>query len=201
MTSTPNRRRSDEKVKGVLITSNGDQLHGKDKYVAIEICKSHPIFEFPPTGVSEAMGLAILVQLTLPFAELMEDPVRHLNRTAAYLHLPLNPELDKFGLIDVFMDDMYIGPVQVVRRDKKPITPRQVEALAVFCRFHIAEEHRLLTRIAFGPEEAEERLLARREFVQKKVSREEFERFFEVFKKRRAEENPSWDYVVSPYEV
>jgi hypothetical protein len=58
-----------------------------------------------------------------------------------------------------------------------------------------------LTRIAFGPEEAEERLLARREFVQKKVSREEFERFFEVFKKRRAEENPSWDDVVSPYEV
>jgi hypothetical protein len=189
-----------ELVHGVLITSNGDQQQGKDKYIAMTIPRSHAIFQLKPTALSTAMGLELLVSKTTHASQLAADPETHRNRTGAYLHLPVSADEDEFGFLGVFLDDMGVGAVNVVRRDGKRLTPRQVEALAVFARFHLAEEHTQLTTEVFGSEEEEKRLLARKEWVKTRLTREEFERFFEGFRRTRMKEDASWADVVSPYE-
>lgn len=188
-------------VHGVLITSNRDQEEGKDKYIAITIPGTHTIFQLKPTAISTAMGLELVVSKTTHASQLAADPEAHTNRTGAYLHLPVSADEDEFGFLSVFLDDMGIGAVKVFRRDKKRVTPKQVEALAVFARFYLAEEHTQLTTEVFGPKEEEERLLARREWVRTRLTRKDFENFFEGFRKMRMEKDASWAEVVSPYET
>lgn len=187
-------------VKGVRISSNGEQQDGKDKYIEVLVPSDDAIFQLKPTGISTAMGLELLVQKTAKYGDLVIDPEGNLNRTAAYFHLPVNPEQYEFGFLSVFLEDLNVGPVRVVRRDKKDINPKQVEALAIFGRFHLEEEYRLLTRISFGPEEEEVRVLARRAFVRNRLTRAEFESFFETLKQNRVDGDPSWANVASPYD-
>jgi hypothetical protein len=187
-------------VKGVRISSNGEQEEGAAKYTVIEVPSDDEMFQLKPTDISTAMGLELLVKKTAHCEDLISDPEGNLNRTGAYLNIPVNPEEEDFGFFSVVFNDMSVGPVNVVRQDKKDITPKQVEALAVFGRFHIDEEYRLLTRVVYGPDEEEIILLARRAFVEHKLSRPAFESFFETFKRGRADGDPSWADVISPYE-
>ena len=188
-------------IQGVRISSNGEQENGFDKYVAVQIPSDDSIFKANSTELSKAMGLELIIQRAIPLEDVMNDPVRNVNCTAAYLHRPANPEEMEFGYFSIFVMNMAFGPMKVVRADMKPITTEQVEAIAIFARFHIDEEYRLLTRIAFGLVEEQVLLLARREFVKEKLSMAAFEKFFERFQSSRAAVDHVWAGVISPYKA
>lgn len=188
-------------VKGVRISSNGEQEEGKPKFLAVEIPDNDLIFQLKPTLISTHMGLEIVVQKVCHSHELFADPVGTINHTGAYLNIPMDPEELEFGYRSIFLQELNVGPVRVVRRDKKDISRRQVEALAIFARFHIDEDYRILTRIWFGPEEVEQRLRDQRAFVRDKLTRAEFEKFFAKLKHDREGDDISWVLVDSPYDA
>ena len=189
-----------EMIRGVRIKCNGQQEDGDEKYIAVELASNDLTFQLKPTDISTAMGLELVVHKVAHYNDLVSDPEYYMNRTGAYLNLPAQAEQPEFGFLSVFLEEMSVGPVDVFRRDKKPITPKQVEALAIFGRFHIDEEYRLLTRIVFGPEEEEQIVRERREFVKNKLTRAEFESFFEKLKKSRMNGDHSWADEISPYD-
>jgi hypothetical protein len=188
-------------IYGVRISCNGEQDDGLDKYVTVMIPSDDIIFKLPPTQLSKAMGLELIIQQAIFAGQIVRDPITNINCTAAYLHRPVDPEKTEFGYFNIFLTTMTYGPVNVVRADMKPITPEQVEAIAVFARFHIDEEYRLLTRIAVGAEEEHVLRLARRAFVKEKLARAAFERFFERYQSGRAAVDKVWASVISPYEL
>jgi hypothetical protein len=191
-------------VMGVTINSHGDhRLLNKQKFVETEIPKDHPIFASRPTHVGEDIGIPVLVQKLVLFYNLPKGaPDRNMNRTAVYLKLLVNVQERGWGFTNLFnAEDEQAGPIIVVCKDGKPITPRQVEALAAFCRFQVAPEHRQLQDDCLPELESDESFEARKEFVRTRVTRPVFEKYFEDFKEERATRDPSWADVASLYDV
>jgi hypothetical protein len=189
------------RVYGVRINCNGQQEEGEEKYIDIDLPCNDFTFLLKPTNLSVAMGLELIVHKAARPNDLIDDPEYYLNRTGAFLDLPIDVMEPEFGYYSLFLTDLSVGPMDVFRKDLKPITPKQVEAMAVFARFYINREYRLLTRVVFGPEEQEQIELERSAFVETVLTRREFDYFFEQFRASRMIGDPSWANEISPYEV
>ncbi|CAG8951663.1 hypothetical protein HYFRA_00005463 [Hymenoscyphus fraxineus] len=185
-------------VEGVNITCLGDQEHlKKAAFVKQRVCSArHPIFRHTvPTAVSVHMGLPLLVRKHGFFGQGWPSavPGPYVNQPAVFLNRAANPSNDDFGWADMAEWDVIVGTVLVVRQDKKPITPQQVEAFCLFCceywGDHIEETYARTKR-------------ARETFLKNRICREKFEEFFEQLKQKKIKEGDSaWADAVSPYDV
>lgn len=189
-------------VQCVKINCNNDLLEGEEKFVLLDILATDERFRFMPTEFSIAMGLPLIVDISVTLSDRKLDPHGLMNRTGAYFYRPVDPKQKDFGLYFVWVSAMMsVGSVIIFRQDKKHITMKQVQALAHYVRYQWDEEYRLLTRIAYGKRERKVLRYDRKAFIEKTLSRAAFESFFESFKESRGSGDPSWFGEISPYEM
>jgi len=202
------QHRSRESIKGVQII----WFENTEKVVAVDVPDAHPIFygdRTKPTSLSTHMGIPILVRG-------ISDPHKPehwwLGRyhrddlSAQALHLHADPSEDRFGRFG-FIDNWggwLGGAVLVVREDKKPLTPHQVEGLVYFSYVVLIPAINGYRQRSGGEEDrfATVRAKKRREIVQDWLCRGRFEQVFLEFKRRKIEEGDvTWESEVSLYEV
>ncbi|KAF4630290.1 hypothetical protein G7Y89_g7849 [Cudoniella acicularis] len=207
-------------VKAVDISSKGDRnILGKLKYVETEIQKDSSIFTTTkPTSVSAYMGLPLLVKKYGNFnPEWMKKyqngkifPSPFMNRNSLFLNIRAEPIDDGWGFADIHEWDIQIGTVLVARQDKKPITLRQVEALARFCRYELCPAMEYAKEVFYcsgevswkNERERKKHLLEMQAaFVKKWMCRTTFDQYFYKLKgERLAAGDASWEHEISPYE-
>ena len=198
-----------EMIKAVKINCVGDEKYLKaKKYVPVTIKDTHPIFRgvLRPTDISCHMSLPILVR-KCPVDQawhhqIMEEciPNNKSNRNALFLNLKADVRSGNFGLADIWEWDTDIGAVIVARVDKKPITTKQVEALAIYHRFVLTELFQTCAE-KMGVLTDSEIIEDRKEMIRLHMNRDKFEEFFERLKKERMVDDASWAAAESPYSV
>jgi hypothetical protein len=140
---------SAERVKGVRINCRGDiKMLGRPPFEAIELLSTGPIFtQHDTSDIADRIEIPILTRRWPPNPrwangkhEIFEGLSPFDNQDATFLHLCLNPNT-KFdpstGSLGWAWSSMKwqnnVGSVIVVRKDRKPLLPLHMEALARYC--------------------------------------------------------------------
>lgn len=137
------------KAKGVLVYAPSDSKRlGKPAFEAVEVPMTHPVF-YGHTSALASPQIAEMIELPL-FArkvtpgtqQLKDDNYSGANQTATYLHLRTRDEPGSETGEDVGWAPMYwqndVGTVLVVRQDKQPLSPKDLEVLCHWCRFKLS---------------------------------------------------------------
>ncbi|KAF1981305.1 hypothetical protein K402DRAFT_342719 [Aulographum hederae CBS 113979] len=163
-------------IKGVKINCLGDEkVFGKPHFEAVEVPLSDSIFFTHRTSpIAERIGIPIFTRRcpqdpkwkNLKDAKLFghESPAN--NQDATFLHTCCHPEtasdpcVGSMGWNFAPWEWMNAaGTILVVRQDKKPLLPLQMEALAKYCRY---EARPLMTHCTgvYAPEKPMEKTVA-----------------------------------------
>ncbi|KAF7853953.1 hypothetical protein EAF04_010619 [Stromatinia cepivora] len=130
---------------GVSISCPGDvKFLGRVKYAPAEVLPNHPIFHAEDQSLSRFPPILRQTGIPLIARKVCHDPAgrfpRHWviedlkNNAALALHLITDVKGLHFNMGVVGNNwHKFLGSVLVVRQDKKPLTPHQVEALVMFC--------------------------------------------------------------------
>jgi hypothetical protein len=191
-------RSSRPKVDGVKINCFGDQdVFGAEKYTAVAVPKDHQVFFSPrQPHILKLLEVPILVRKYPPDRLWKND--RHRNRypydnqAATFLHLDANPKSESWGWAPrEWQND--VGSVIVVRADRKPISPKQVEALCYYCQFKLQP----LFEDSMGAGYVQRT----REEVMGYMTKQKFAEFFAWYKEDMMPQDPTWALEKSPYEI
>lgn len=198
------------KVKGVRINCLGDEkISKREHYEAVEIAMDDAVFiKHSKSHITARIGIPIMTRRCAPDPEWASQKEETLpegepfeNQDATFLHLSCNKEEEfnpktgtmAFGYVPMSWLDP-CGSVIVVRKDKKPLHPWHMEALARYCRYKIFP----YMRHNHGEYSATHPMS--KEAVLEKISRSGFIHCWEtlVEQKRQAGELQE---VLSPYHV
>lgn len=194
-------------VKGVRVNCLADQQFMNSHYMIPQnISRHHTMFENEPTSISMYLGIPLIIT---PINEDKEwSETRKIggfrldaNNAAKPLNIIVNPTYKNFcTVLPKWMGfQQSIGSFCVVRADRRPITPNQVEAFADFGDKYLAPLFIALN------EEIEECAVSfkqrhRRLFIEDHISREVFEDWFQVYKGDKIMRGfSSWIETESPY--
>lgn len=137
-------------VKGVRINCLGDcQAFGKPHYEAVDVSSTDPIFtgiQRDTSDIADRIRLPIFTR-RIPFHLRWANETRAQdfggqspsnNQDATFLHLCSDPKADGYPVAPGWswagwQWQQYVGSVLVVRRDMKPLTPMDAEALCTYC--------------------------------------------------------------------
>lgn len=141
-------------VKGVRINCLGDrQVFGKPHYEPVDVPLIDPVFDdlwHDTSGIADRIGLPILTRRCPPSLRWTREKGQHRfgnespynNQDATFLHLCCDPNAN--GHLPNpscawagWQWQSHVGSVIVVRRDKKPLRPMDVQALCQYCRYEV----------------------------------------------------------------
>ncbi|KAH9214306.1 hypothetical protein DL95DRAFT_504216 [Leptodontidium sp. 2 PMI_412] len=207
----PNR----ETVQGVRIHCLGEKnVLKKPAFSAITIEKDHDIFIMDGRveriiPVTQSMGIPILIYNTgnvnyadQDLTEFQKRAVEgdiHFTKNPAVMFLTLDTDVKSQNwALDKMQWDDDTGNVIVARVDRKPLSPRQVEALVCYCRDVL---HPAMKKIAkeFGGQNASKRMKAKEEVVTKLTRQARFEIYFSYLKSMKQIADSSWAKEKSPF--
>lgn len=185
----PRENAQQMKNNGVLITCTGDQRElGKAPFIAVDVPLYHLIFRSPDGNPELARLIGIPLQSTRqppdPVWEAKHDesPNPYRNKAAMHLHTVTNPTGRWWALTPLHWQDN-VGSVLVVREDRKPITPRQMQMI---CAFAAAMQP------VFEDSTGAGRIDRSREEVLRLLTAEHFRTFFALFRRKWAAEDQEW---------
>lgn len=188
-------RAGTEKTTGVRINCSDDvRCHSLQQYVSVRVPKAHPIYLEPvPCDISLLIGLPIKTYKYVHRTDLYSG----VNHLAAYLHRCGDVGSPSWG----FPPQQWLSNIRsvlIVRCDGKELPPEHAEALCDFCYHNFGDIFSLEAEAqAYRSGSQEER---QHKFTQM-TSRENFERFFEGYRSRKAHRFPHWRHVPTPYEM
>lgn len=173
-------------VEGVKIKCKGDlKTYGGDVYVSVNVPVDHAIFKsaFSP-NIPKLLGVEILVK-KLPFdPDWIDGPNNGIeNIPVAVLHMNADTKDDYWGTVPTHLQ-FDIGNVIIVRADRKPLTPKQVEALCRYCQDKL--ENVMSDCIPEQGCDLEEKIEIREQILNQYLTKDAFRKFFEEFKVLRA---------------
>ena len=125
------------KVKGVKISCQGDQItFGAEKYVPVDVPRSHMVFYSGTPPISELVGFPVRVRQYPPdrLWKDSDDAGVYKNQAATFLHQETDKSSNWWGWAPMPWQNE-VGSVLVVRSDGNDVTKQQVEALCEFCQF------------------------------------------------------------------
>jgi hypothetical protein len=189
-------------VMGVRINCNGDvKVEKRPRFESVKIPITHGIFRRQPTPVSSRIELPICVA-KVPGTDkhwesqsaLGEEGFGLGGSTAAtFLHIGCEPNVNDFpqgygwGLAPVAWNSP-VGTAVVLRKDKKPILPEHVAALAEWCEFELIPA--FIAQVERGLE---------KDFVLDMITMAKFKAYYGVWKARQPD--GASRNQVCPYDV
>ncbi|CAG8949895.1 hypothetical protein HYFRA_00004223 [Hymenoscyphus fraxineus] len=229
-------------VMGVNVTSLGDRQYlkkptfvkhrrqeylKKPTFVKHRVCAStHPIYCDRDKNLTTTNKMLSSISLHIDIPLLVRKhgffnqgwPTQtnpHSNPNARFMHRAAENTDKDFGPPHSIEWNEMVGTVLVVRLDKKPITPQQVEAFSMFCdqywRENIKEMDTMYEKEypsghtmhqAIPDMEGKKELLERTAWIQKYLKRANFEKFFGKVKIERIQSGDlTWVGAISPYAV
>ncbi|KAH6715790.1 hypothetical protein BKA61DRAFT_719826 [Leptodontidium sp. MPI-SDFR-AT-0119] len=201
---------------GVRIHCLGEKnVSKKPAFSAIAIEKDHDIFIMDGRveriiPVTQSMGIPILIYNTgnvnyadQDLTEFQKRAVEgdiHFTKNPAVMFLTLDTDVksQNWGAPDKMQWGDDTGNVIVARVDRKPLSPRQVEALVCYCRdvLHPAMKK---TSKDFGGQNASKRMKAKEEVVTKLTRQARFKIYFNYLKSMKQIADSSWAKEKSPF--
>jgi hypothetical protein len=163
-------------IKAVIIRPNGDVKKGLTRFTDKYILPTDPIFQdCLATQVSVLLDLPLLIQRLHPRDSVPEN--------AYYQNLPATVlQMSLCGIAP--MEWWRVGPVMVVRVDRKPLCCLHLEAIWKY-HWNLFYENSSFDRDR-----------------QMKISKRDFEAFWEEFRRRQIEAGrEDFRELVSPYDV
>jgi len=185
------QRSPGDKVQGVKITCLGDQkILGAWKYMSVDVPSDHSVFILREASpIAKLLGLEIFV-CKYPLNKLWkEHRESYENPGVEFLQIDADPKSDSWGSTpEQWKGDL--GSVVVVRADRKPIAPRQIESLCEYCKIKLQP--------AFEDEKGGKRT---KEEVLNLMTKEVFKEFFYEFRREKAKDDPTWNAESLPYDT
>lgn len=129
-------------AKGVVVHCDGAMQDGSlPRYEAISIPWDHPVFEneLPRNSVSRFVGQNIVMRQIKPSPKWKGNYLKFLNQPITSLQVNTDFEDSNWGLAPPEWQN-WVGSVLIVRRDRKEVTPREVQMLAEYSLFGIGPD-------------------------------------------------------------
>lgn len=190
---------STDSARGVKITCRGDQSEfGWDPFVAVAVPRRGQIFLAPQSRPSlpRRLGVSLRVSKCQPDQAWIGNKSatsRFDNVYATFLHLDCNPQLNNeaWGWAPPEWQNK-VGSVVVVREDGEDLTPRQVEALCVYCRQKLGPLFDDAIGAGTGARSRSE--------IMNFITPQAFAKFFTDFRDEKKIKEPSWKDEHCPVE-
>lgn len=161
-------------IQGVKISCDGELKQGK--FIPVDVPLDHPIFTTSKgPDIPKKIGLDIRIHQYPPHPALRNTTGSLDNQVVTFLHLDANPHSPSWGWAPPEWQSG-VGSVLLVRADRKPISPRQVEILTEYCFTKL--EPSIESSIEAGTLSARQRVFDR-------ISKQGFDAFFESYKKEQ----------------
>ncbi|KAF2878598.1 hypothetical protein BDV95DRAFT_479395, partial [Massariosphaeria phaeospora] len=174
------------KIQGVRINCDADiEVDKRPRFEKVEIPPADPVFSQDPTPVSKRIELPIVVRRVLRSvsgwvrrkSEYRGAHAPKDNQAATFLHIGCDPKENYYrryswGLAPMEWQDS-VGAVIVARKDKQPLLPEHVAALADWCQFKLIHDFQ---------EQNEADLSGH--VVLPKITKAEFEKHYSAWKAR-----------------
>ncbi|CAG8949137.1 hypothetical protein HYFRA_00004759 [Hymenoscyphus fraxineus] len=159
-------------IQGVKINCNGELRDGK--FPAVDVPFNHPIFAVNRgPDIPKQIGLDVRIYRYPPNPSWTGSKFD--NQAVTFLHMDANPHSPYWGFASHEWQSN-VGSVLLVRADRKPITPRQVEVLTEYC----------WTKLQPSFESSiEANSLSARQRVFDRINKQGFSEFFESYKKQQ----------------
>ena len=192
-------------IQGVVIRCDGERYQHtaktgrKELYSSLAVPSDHPIWNTKvPVDATRIMGLPLLTyQLPKDPAWKLEDPTSCFdNQFATFLNLELDPDTDwEWGWAKPEWQNN-VGSILIVRKDREDLTPEQVQVLAEWLRFVVAE-------VVQGALEKTLDSAQQRQIVLKWLNWQKFEDYLNEFKTSMmagSSVDKQWTELQSPFE-
>jgi hypothetical protein len=183
--------------KGVKILCPGElalqkqnpTAHKDNKCIEVTVPANHPIYQNPPTSISNAMLLPLLM-FKLPLDPAWStNPSASLNQSATNLNLNADPASPDWGTAPQQWQGS-VGSVLICRRDGKDLTAFHAWVLIDFVESYL-KPHMLQAKI----------IHARKAVVYQGMNPTTFERHVKEFFTKEVLVEEDWDKVISLYKV
>jgi len=202
---------SQDIIQGVRIRCQGEVNHfNKPAYSIASIPKDHVIFsdideEKNTIPVSATMKVPILIfkagkanyaeqDLTATQKQAVQND-QHFNKnlTIRYLTIDTDVRSKTWGSLDKMHWGDDPGTVLFARKDRKPLSPRQVEAIVYYCRDVLFEPiQKVKIKIAAANLMRGGRTEMKEQMTRSLICQTSFEKYFELLKKMRGTCDGSW---------
>lgn len=161
-------------VQGVKICCNGDLKQGR--FVEVDVPLDHAIFTASKgPDIPKKIGLDIRIHKYAPNPAWRFTVGNFDNQGVTFLHLNANPHSPSWGWAPPEWQNE-VGSVLLVRADRKPISPRQVEILTEYCCSELQPN--------FESSIEANSLSARQRFFDR-INKQGFEAYFKSYKKEQ----------------
>ncbi|PVH77788.1 hypothetical protein DL98DRAFT_534548 [Cadophora sp. DSE1049] len=196
-------------IQGVRIRCQGEVTHLNKTAVSLaSIPKDHAIFNDldDDTGhvpVSNIMGVPLLIynagkanyaeqDLTAAQKKAVQNDL-HFNKNPAVTYLTLDTVIRSktWGSLDKMQWGDGTGTILIARRDRKPLSPHQVEALVCYCRDILYGAMQKVRKMEAGLIRGGKTEL-REEMTSRLMDKKSFERYFETLKRMKGICDGSW---------
>lgn len=177
-------------VWGVRINCQGEQeVYKREKFEAVKVPRSDPVFGVPVTSISKLISLPIKVIRCSTYKSM--EGYNSTNPEATFLHMNANPRDESWGWAPMEWQDP-AGNVVVVREDGKPLLPQHAQALCHFCLSYLQP---------LFDDSLEQGSARARAKVMEKITRTEFEGFYLGYDRFKRESDSSWKSVEHPLSI
>ena len=198
-------------IQGVRIRCQGEVNHfNKPTYTLASIPKDHIIFNAVDADkntilVSHTMKVPLLIynagkanyaeqDLTAAQKQAVQND-QHFNKNLAVKYLTIDTDVRSktWGSLDKMHWGDDPGTILVARKDRKPLSPRQVEALVYYCRDVLPEPmQKAKMKMAAAILMRGGRIEMKEQMTRSLICQKSFEKYFELLKKMRAIPDGSW---------
>jgi hypothetical protein len=176
------------KVEGVKINCLAGVQDDPHKFEPVCVPLDHPVFTMKQGPIIPTiLGIELYVRRYNPELGLdgVLNLVDYINDDARLLHMNVDPLVQQWALP---AETAWLGNVVVIRVDRKPIAPRQVEVLCAYCRDVVQGD--FIGAVDVG--QAYWIREGNRRGSGQLLTRERFERHFEKYKREHARVDFSW---------